>query len=63
MVTRRNTGRTDGHAGNGEETSGTTPEEDNPVLQQILRRMDQLQEQNQSLQEQNQTSQTQVTTL
>ncbi|KAJ1427894.1 hypothetical protein SESBI_09279 [Sesbania bispinosa] len=49
MVTRRNAGRTDGHAGNGEETSGTTPEEDNPVLQQILRRMDQLQEQNQSL--------------
>ncbi|KAJ1404523.1 hypothetical protein SESBI_26508 [Sesbania bispinosa] len=63
MVTRRNTGKADEHAGNGEETSETTPETDNPVLQRILQRMDQLQEQNQALQEQNQTLQTQVTTL
>ncbi|KAJ1381588.1 hypothetical protein SESBI_45010 [Sesbania bispinosa] len=63
MVTRRNTGRADGHAGNGDDTSETTPETDNPVLQRILRRMNQLQEQNQTLQEQNQTLQTQVTTL
>ncbi|KAJ1378544.1 Retrotransposon gag domain [Sesbania bispinosa] len=63
MVTRRNTGRADGHTRNGDETSETTPETDNPVLQRILRRMDQLQEQNQTLQEQNQTLQTQVTTL
>ncbi|KAJ1442208.1 hypothetical protein SESBI_01024, partial [Sesbania bispinosa] len=63
MVTRRNTCRADGHAGNGEETSETTPETDNPVLQRILQRMDQLQEQNQDLQEQNQTLQTQVITL
>ncbi|KAJ1391913.1 Retrotransposon gag domain [Sesbania bispinosa] len=55
MVTRRNTDRADGHAGNGDETSETTPDTDNPVLQRILRRMDQLQEQNQTLQEQNQT--------
>ncbi|KAJ1380841.1 hypothetical protein SESBI_45694 [Sesbania bispinosa] len=63
MVTRRNTGRADGHAGNGDETLETTPETDNLVLQRILRRMDRLQEQNQTLQEQNQTLQTQVTTL
>ncbi|KAJ1415546.1 hypothetical protein SESBI_17976 [Sesbania bispinosa] len=30
MVTRRNTGRADGHAGNGEKASETTPEMDNP---------------------------------
>ncbi|KAJ1409921.1 hypothetical protein SESBI_22392 [Sesbania bispinosa] len=41
MVTRRNPDRADGHVGNGEETSETTPETDNPVLQRILRRMDQ----------------------
>ncbi|KAJ1441968.1 hypothetical protein SESBI_01178 [Sesbania bispinosa] len=63
MVTRRNTGRADGHAGNGGDASETTPETDNSVLQRILRSMDQLQEQNQTLQEQNQTLQTQVTTL
>ncbi|KAJ1398525.1 Retrotransposon gag domain [Sesbania bispinosa] len=63
MVTRRNPGRPDGHAGNGEENSETTPEADNPVLQRILQRMDQLQEQNQTLQEQNQTLQTQVTNM
>ncbi|KAJ1424368.1 hypothetical protein SESBI_11816 [Sesbania bispinosa] len=63
MVTRRNTGRADGHAGNGDDASETTPKTDNPVLQRILRRMDQLQEQNQTLQEQNQTLQTHVTTL
>ncbi|KAJ1408081.1 hypothetical protein SESBI_23814 [Sesbania bispinosa] len=63
MVTRRNTGRADGDAGNGDDASETTPETDNPVLQRILRRMDQLQEQNQTLQEQNQTLQTQVTML
>ncbi|KAJ1431302.1 K channel [Sesbania bispinosa] len=63
MVTRRNTGRANGHAGNGDDASETTPETDNSVLQRILRRMDQLQEQNQTLQEQNQTLQTQVTTL
>ncbi|KAJ1401774.1 hypothetical protein SESBI_28535 [Sesbania bispinosa] len=32
MVTRRNPGRPDGHAGNGEENSDTTPETDNPLL-------------------------------
>ncbi|KAJ1440658.1 hypothetical protein SESBI_01724 [Sesbania bispinosa] len=63
MVTRRNTDRADGNAGNGDDASETTPETDNPVLQRILRRMDQLQEQNQTLQEQNQTLQMQVTTL
>ncbi|KAJ1423160.1 hypothetical protein SESBI_12602 [Sesbania bispinosa] len=63
MVTRRNTDRADGNAGNRDDASETTPETDNPVLQRILRRMDQLQEQNQALQEQNQTLQTQVTTL
>ncbi|KAJ1422476.1 hypothetical protein SESBI_12969 [Sesbania bispinosa] len=55
--------RSDGHAGNGEENSETTPETNNPILQRILQRMDQLQEQNQTLQEQNQTLQTQVTTI
>ncbi|KAJ1428970.1 Retrotransposon gag domain [Sesbania bispinosa] len=55
--------RADGHTGNEDDTSETTPETDNPVLQRILRRMDQFQEQNQTLQEQNQTLQTQVTTL
>ncbi|KAJ1405792.1 hypothetical protein SESBI_25555 [Sesbania bispinosa] len=63
MVSRRATGRADGHAGTGEETSDTTTEVDNPMLQQIMRRMDQLQEQNQTLQQQNQTLQAQVTTL
>ncbi|KAJ1433732.1 hypothetical protein SESBI_05875 [Sesbania bispinosa] len=63
MVTRRNTSRADGNAGNEDDALETTPETDNPVLQRILRRMDQLQEQNQTLQEQNQTLQTQVTTL
>ncbi|KAJ1376224.1 Retrotransposon gag domain, partial [Sesbania bispinosa] len=33
MVTRRNTGRADGHAGNGEETSETTSETDNPIAE------------------------------
>ncbi|KAJ1384553.1 hypothetical protein SESBI_42435 [Sesbania bispinosa] len=61
MVSRRTTGRTDEHGG--EENSDTTPDGDNPVLQQILRRMDQLQEQNQTLQQQNQTSQTKVNAL
>ncbi|KAJ1379584.1 hypothetical protein SESBI_46750 [Sesbania bispinosa] len=61
MVTRRNTGRAD--TGNGDDASETTPETDNFVLQRILWRMGQLQEQNQTLQEQNQTLQTQVTTL
>ncbi|KAJ1438215.1 hypothetical protein SESBI_03112 [Sesbania bispinosa] len=60
-MTRQNTGRA--YAGNGDDASETTPETDNPVLQRILRRIDQLQEQNQTLQEQNQTLQTQVTTL
>ncbi|KAJ1400861.1 hypothetical protein SESBI_29160 [Sesbania bispinosa] len=50
MVTRRNPGRVDGHAGNGEENSETTPETDNPVLQRILQRMDQ--EQGQTHQQQ-----------
>ncbi|KAJ1422486.1 hypothetical protein SESBI_12979 [Sesbania bispinosa] len=63
MVTQRNIDRVDGDTGNEDDASETTPETDNPVLQRILRRMDQLQEQNQTLQEQNQTLQTQVTTL
>ncbi|KAJ1423328.1 potassium transporter [Sesbania bispinosa] len=63
MVTRRNAGRADGHTGNGDDASETTLETDNPVLQRILRRMDQLQEQNQTLQEQNETLQTQGTPL
>ncbi|KAJ1392664.1 hypothetical protein SESBI_35621 [Sesbania bispinosa] len=63
MVARRNVDRADGHVGTGDETSRTTPEEDNPVLQRILQRIDQLQEQNQTLQQQSQTLQKQVTTL
>ncbi|KAJ1419371.1 hypothetical protein SESBI_15120 [Sesbania bispinosa] len=63
MVSRRNTGRADGHDDTSEENSGTTQEVDNPVLQQIIRRMDQLQQQNQTLQQQNQTLQMQVITL
>ncbi|KAJ1382333.1 hypothetical protein SESBI_44337 [Sesbania bispinosa] len=63
MVSRRATGRADGYGGTGEENSSTTPDADNPVLQQILRRMDQLQEHNQTLQQRNQTLQTQVITL
>ncbi|KAJ1438229.1 hypothetical protein SESBI_03126 [Sesbania bispinosa] len=59
MVSRRNTGRADKHADTGEENSGTTPEVDNPMLQQIIQRMDQLQEQNQTLQQQNQALQMQ----
>ncbi|KAJ1384907.1 hypothetical protein SESBI_42119 [Sesbania bispinosa] len=61
MVTRRGNGRQ--HEVNGEGTLQREEENNNPTLQQILERVDQLQQQNQTLQQQNQTLQQQSQSL
>ncbi|KAJ1415023.1 hypothetical protein SESBI_18382 [Sesbania bispinosa] len=61
MVTRRANGRQ--HEAEGERTPEREEESNNPMLQQILERVDQLQQQNQTLQQQNQTLQQQSQSL
>ncbi|KAJ1428973.1 GTP-binding protein [Sesbania bispinosa] len=61
MVTRRANGRQ--HEAKGERTLEREEESNNPMLRQILERVDQLQQQNQTLQQQSQSLQTRMNAL
>ncbi|KAJ1399928.1 hypothetical protein SESBI_29906 [Sesbania bispinosa] len=61
MVTRRANGRQ--HEAEGERTPEREEESNNPMLRQILERVDQLQQQNQTLQQQSQPLQTRMNAL